>query len=74
MPVLDFKTTPKVSRTKRDNVLVVEINASLGQIEDDLTKLHEEVIFEGRYLKTCHNAVADVFLGMNCTTLETCIF
>ena len=36
-----------MARTKKDDVLVVEVEASMGQIEDDLTKLHEEVIFEG---------------------------
>ena len=42
---MDIKTTSSGSRTIKDEVLLVEVDATIGQIEDDLTKLHEEVVF-----------------------------
>ena len=44
IPKLEIKTTPSYSTTMMDEALVVYIEGKKGVIENDLTKLHEEII------------------------------
>ena len=44
---MDIKTTPSYSTTVMDEALVVYIEGKKGVIENDLTKLHESIIFKG---------------------------
>ena len=47
LPSLEFKTTPNLAMTLRDNFLVVEVTPGNARLEDDLTKIHEEQIHKG---------------------------
>ena len=47
LPFLEFKTTPNLAMTLRDNFLVVEVTPGNARLEDDLTKIHEEQIHKG---------------------------
>ena len=47
IPKLEIKTTPSFSTTVMDEALVVYIEGKKGFIENDLTKLHEEIIYAG---------------------------
>ena len=44
---MEIKTTPSFSTTVMDEALVVYIEGKKGFIENDLTKLHEEIIYAG---------------------------
>ena len=41
LPSLEFKTTPDLAMTLRDNFLVVEVTPGNAILEDDLTEIHE---------------------------------
>ena len=47
LPSLEFKITPNLAMTLRDNFLVVEVTPGNARLEDDLTKIHEEQIHKG---------------------------
>ena len=47
LPFLEFKTTPNLAMTLRDNFLVVEVTPGNARLEDDLTKIHEEQTHKG---------------------------
>ena len=47
LPSLEFKTTPDLAMTLRDNFLVVEVTPGNAILEDDLTEIHEEQIHKG---------------------------
>ena len=44
---MEIKTTPSFATTVMDEALVVYIEGKKGIIENDLTKLHEEIVFAG---------------------------
>ena len=54
LPVLEFIKSPESTETTTDGKLLVQIVEGEGQIENDLTRRHEDVIFEGEncYLKS----------------------
>ena len=54
LPVLDLKKTTDSTKTTADENLLIEIAEGEGQLENDLTQLRENVLFEGKnnYLKS----------------------
>ena len=47
LPFLEFKTTPNLAMTLRDNFLLVEVTYGNERLEDDLTEIHEAQIHKG---------------------------
>ena len=62
------KTIPQISFLK------IYVMSSAGIDLYDIAHVKVDFIPLQKMYVMLHNAVADVFLGMNCTTLETCIF
>ena len=52
--MLDLKKTTDSTKTTADENLLIEIAEGEGQLENDLTQLRENVLFEGKtnYLKS----------------------